>query len=102
MIWIADILRNGLRFLSHLLARLGGPLPQVVVIEVPGSYPERAAPRPPFLQRLVTRSWRRPEESQEDLRDRLERIARSARVRGIVLRIRDPRTAPGRPALPPR
>jgi len=40
-----------------------------------------------------------PEESQEDLRDRLERIVRSARVRGIVLRIRDLRTAPGRLAV---
>ena len=99
MIWIADILRNSLRVVSHLLARLAGPPPEFVVIELTGSYPERAAPRPSVLQRLVTRSWQRPEESQEGLRDRLERIARSAGVRGIVLRIRDLRMAPGRLAV---
>jgi len=99
VIWIADILRNGLRGLGHLLARLAGPPPEFIVIELTGSYPERAAPRPSFLHRLVARSWERPEESQEDLRDRFERIAHATGVRGIVLRIRDLRMAPGRLAV---
>jgi protease-4 len=99
MTWLADIVRNGLRLLAHLLARLPGPVFDYVVVELVGSYPERTPPRPPLTQRLMTRPWQRPEESLEDLRARLERIARSERVRGIVLRIRDLHTAPGRLAV---
>lgn len=99
MIWIADILRNAHRLIAHLLSRLPGPPLDYVIVELTGSYPERTPPRPPFLQRVMPRPWQRPEESLEDLRARLERIARSDRVRGIVLRIRDLRAAPGRLAV---
>src|SRR3989304_9830730 len=96
MVWIADILRNALRLLANLLARLPGPPFDYVIVELAWSSPERTSPRPPLVQRLISRPWQRPEESLEDLRARLERIARSDRVRGIVLRIRDLHTVPGR------
>lgn len=99
MVWIADILRNALRLIANLLARLPGPPCDYVIVELAGSYPERTSPRPPLVQRLISRPWQRPEESLEDLRARLERIARSDRLRGIVLRIRDLHTVPGRLAV---
>src|SRR3989304_5916352 len=99
MVWIADILRNALRLLANLLARLPGPPFDYVIVELAGSYPERTSPRPPLVQRLISRPWQRPEESLEDLRARLERIARSDPVRGIGLRIRDLHTVPGRLAV---
>lgn len=89
MSWILDLARNGLRLLANLAARLPGPPLDYIVVEVSGSYPERTPPRPPLLQRLMSRPWQRPEESLEALRIRLERIAASPRVRGIVLRVRD-------------
>lgn len=99
MLWIADLLLNGLRLLGRLTARLGPPPPEFVVVELSGAYPERAAARPAILQRLVARPWQRRDESLEELRDRLDRIALAGGVRGVVLRIRDLRVAPGRVAV---
>ncbi|MBI3997617.1 MAG: S49 family peptidase, partial [Armatimonadetes bacterium] len=89
MIWIVDLLRNALRFVFNLIARLPGPRVDYVVVEVAGSYPERTPPRRPLLQRLAQPPWRRPDESLEALRARLERIAAAPRVRGVLLRVRD-------------
>jgi protease-4 len=99
VLWLADLLLNALRLFGRLMARLGGSPPEFVVVELSGSYPERAAVRPPLLQRLVARPWQRHEESLEELRDRLDRIARAEGVRGVVLRLRDLRVAPGRIAV---
>ncbi len=89
MTWILDLVRNGLLLLSNVLARLPGPPLDYVVVELTGSYPERTPAPRPLAQRMLMRPLQRPEESMEALRERLERIAGDARVRGIVLRVRD-------------
>lgn len=87
MTWILDLVRNGLLLLFNALARLPGPPLDYVVVELAGSYPERnPAPRR-LAQRMLMRPLQRPEESLEALRERLQRIAGDARVRGIVLRV---------------
>jgi protease-4 len=88
MIWLTDALRNGLRFVANLLARLPGPALDYVVIDLTGSYPERTPAPRRFFQRLLQAPWQRSEESLEALRDRLERIARAPDVKGLVLRVR--------------
>jgi len=86
---LVDLIVNFIRFLQNLLARLPGPRPDYVVLDLAGSYPERRVPRPRF------RPWRglplvpEPEESLEELRETLERIARVPGVRGIVVRLGD-------------
>ncbi len=88
MIWIVDGLRNGLGFIANVLTRLPGPPLDYVVVDVTGSYPERTPKPRRLIQRLMKPPWQGPEhESLEALRDRLERIAGAARVRGIVLRV---------------
>ncbi len=88
MIWIVDGLRNALRFLANLLARLPGPPLDYVIVDITGSYPERTPKPRRLIQRLMKPPWQGPDdESLEALRDRLERIAGAARVRGIVLRV---------------
>lgn len=89
MTWILDLVRNGLLLVLNVLARLPGPPLDYVIVELTGSYPERSPAPRPLAQRLLMRSLQRPEESLEALRERLERIAGDARVRGIVLRVRD-------------
>ncbi len=90
MVWLIDLLRNGLRALANLRTRLPGSPVDYVLVELAGSYPERTGPRSPLLRRLFRLSWQQPlGESLEALRGRLARIARSPRVRGIVLRFRD-------------
>ena len=86
MIWIVDLLRNALRLIANLLAQLSHAPIDYVVVELVGAYPERTGPRPSFLLRLL-QSGRREAESLEGLRARLDRIARSPRVRGILLRV---------------
>ncbi|MDQ7840493.1 MAG: signal peptide peptidase SppA [bacterium] len=87
MTWILDLIRNGLLFLFNALARLPGPPLDYVVVELTGSYPERNPTPRPLAQRMLMRPLQRPDESLEALRERLERIAGDARVRGIVLRV---------------
>ncbi len=89
MIWILDLLRNGLLLVLNILARLPGPPLDYVVVELSGTYPERSPAPRSFLQRMLTRPLVHPEESMEMLRGRLERLAGDARVRGVVLRVRD-------------
>ena len=88
MALIADLIANLFRLLRNLLTFLGRP-PEYVVVDISGSYPERRAPRPrfqpfrgalPFLQPP-------PEESLEDLRGVLDRVAHAPQVRGVVVRI---------------
>ncbi len=88
MTWILDLLPNCLRLLHNMLARIPHPRVDYVVVEVAGSYPEREPPRPPMLQRMVAPPWKKPGESLEALRCRLDRIGAAAHVRGVVLRIR--------------
>src|SRR3990170_2885367 len=85
---IADLIANLFRLLRNLLTFLGRP-PEYVVVDISGSYPERRAPRPriqpfrgalPFLRPP-------PEESLEDLRGVLDRVARAPQVRGVVVRL---------------
>ncbi len=89
MIWIVDLLRNGLRLIANLLAGLPARAVDYVVVELAGAYAERTPPRPPFLRRLLRSPWQQGGESLEALRARLDRIAGAPQVRGILLRVRD-------------
>lgn len=88
VIWIIDLVRNGFRLIANLLTRLSRAPLDYVVVELAGTYPERTGPRPPLIRRLLP-SGAREAESLEALRARLDRISRTPRVRGVVLRMRD-------------
>jgi protease-4 len=77
-----DIVFNTLRLLRNTLVRVV-PAPDYTVVTLSGDMPERRAPVP-----LLKRVLRPPPMSLQDLRQILDRIARS-RMRGIVLRLPD-------------
>ncbi len=76
-----ELVLNALRLLRNLVVRLL-PAPDYAVVVLSGDLPERRAGEP-LLQRLL---GRRPPMSLEDLRQTLDRVARS-RLRGVVLRL---------------
>ena len=89
MALIVDLIANLIRLLGNLLFRLSGPPPDYVLLDMAGSYPERRAPRPRFLplRGVLPFGLPAPEESLEELREVLDRLARAPRVRGVVVRV---------------
>ncbi len=86
---IVDLMVNFLRLAGNLLLRLAGPPPDYVVLDLAGAYPERRAPRPRLLpfRGVLPFALPAPEESLEELREVLDRLARAPRVRGVVVRV---------------
>ncbi|MDQ7849852.1 MAG: signal peptide peptidase SppA [Armatimonadota bacterium] len=86
---IIDLVVNLLRLLGNLLVRLAGRPPDYVLLDLAGAYPERRTPRPRFLpfRGVLPFGLPAPEESLEELREVLDRLARAPRVRGVVVRL---------------
>lgn len=80
-----DALGNGLRLLRNAARGWGQRAPDFVLIELRGGFPERAAPRRPWWQRLLPVGTR--DLSVKELNDALDLIAETPRVRGVILRI---------------
>jgi protease-4 len=83
---LIDLVRNLFRLLTNLLAAAGAG-PEFVVLDLSGSYPERRVPRRVFSIRAMVSLDGQPEESLEELRETLERLARAPGVRGVIVRI---------------
>ncbi|MDQ7820611.1 MAG: signal peptide peptidase SppA [Armatimonadota bacterium] len=94
---LRDALGAAARAVRNGLVRLL-PAPEVVLLTVSGSLPERRTPPPGVLRRWLARGWgAEPDVSLEEWRERLRMLATDSRVRGVVVRIGAVRA--GLPAL---
>ncbi len=94
---LLDALAAAGLLLRNALVRLL-PAPEVVLLTVSGSLPERRTPPPGRLRRWLARGWAaEPEVSLEEWRERLRALAGDPRVRGVVVRVGPLRA--GLPAL---
>lgn len=82
VVFVFDVVCNALRLLRNLLVS-AIPAPHYAEITLSGDLPERREPVP-----LLQRKLRPPPMTMQDLRQILDRVARS-RMRGIVLRLHD-------------
>lgn len=85
--FLIDVITNAVRLIRNLVAELLSA-PEYVVLQAEGTLPERRQPRPGLLQRLLAGPMMgRQQESLEEWRERLRRLSRDSRVKGIVLKI---------------
>jgi protease-4 len=84
---LLDVLAAGVGAIRNLLARLL-PSPEVVLLTVSGSLPERRTPPPGRVRQWLARRWMPEREvSLEEWRERLQAVAADPRVRGVVVRV---------------